>query len=124
MAENEVRQVSGDLPSGEDQPTFDVSRLSWRDTKLGYRAQVMIGKAHAEGDVALMDEALAGMEHLLARAVLTVPRAWLVEDAPEVIDWRDPAAFDWLQGNRFSDLLTAMNTATTPQGAAKNLERR
>lgn len=120
MAENEVKVVSGEIVSAEEEPTFDVSRLSWRDTKLGYRAQIMINKAHTEGDADLMDDSLAGLESLLARTVLTVPRSWLVDDAPEEINWRDPKSLDWLQGNKFSDLLTAMNNATTPQGAAKN----
>ncbi len=103
-----------------DAPKFNVSRLSWKDTKRGYRAQMAINKAHAAGDVDMMDEALAGLEHLLARATVYVPRSWLVEDAPKKLKWDDPASFDWLQGDKFSELLAAMNAASTPQAASKN----
>jgi hypothetical protein len=119
------RVISGDNATPDvEQPIFDVSRLSWRDTKLGYRAQVMINKAHTESDVAMMDDALAGMEHLLARATVSVLRSWLVDDAPAEIDWRDPKSFDWLQGQKFSDLITAMNVESSPQAASKNSVQR
>lgn len=105
----------------DELPEFDLSNLSWGDTKLGYRAQVLLNKGHNEGDPDKVDEALSSMEQLLARSVISIPRSWLVDSAPDEVDWSDPDSFAaYLRGNRFNDLLTLFNESETPEAASKN----
>jgi hypothetical protein len=70
--------------------------------------------------MAQQDEILAGFEAKLARVLVSVPRAWLVEEAPETLDWTDPTSLDWLKGPRMKALQAAMSNAVQPEQVSGN----
>lgn len=58
------------------------------------------------------DELVSKRDELICRVLVDVPRDWLIDDAPEAIDWSDPANLqDYLQMNRMDDLLTELGEA-------------
>lgn len=57
-------------------------------------------------------------EKLLALVLEDVPREWLSDDAPAEIDWHDPVNLDYIQGECYTDVLTAMQGAM--QSNSKN----
>jgi hypothetical protein len=99
---------------------FDLSRLSWKDSKALSVQQMKLARAQDERDVAGVEAGFNGLETFLAKVVVDVPRDWLVADAPEVIDWSDPASFDWLRGGRMKDLMKAVADAQSPGEASGN----
>jgi hypothetical protein len=115
-------------------PTFDFSRFSWREAKrvqtLQARANqasalieeksVLLNPAAFDDALAKLDQVMAELEQAVARVLVSVPREWLVANAPAEIDWSDPASLDWLQGNRMAQLQTAMVLASSPETVSGN----
>jgi hypothetical protein len=56
----------------------------------------------------------------MKRVLVSVPREWLLPDAPEALDWSKDKAYKYLESERFGELLRAFN----PQTVSKNSERR
>jgi len=96
-------------------PTFDLSELSWRESKSLATMQTRMANAQSERDVAGLEAGFAGMEAFLARVVVSVPRDWLVASAPDNVNWKDPASFDWLRAARMKDLMSALAEAQSPE---------
>ena len=67
-----------------------------------------VAKAEALGR---LDEIEARREALLSEVLVSVPRDWLVEDAPEGLDWRKAESLDWLLDVQFQPLIEAMAEA-------------
>lgn len=108
---NRVIGNNGSAPGlelvGGPAPEFDFSNLSWKESKEMDYARTKIRKGEAEADVVTMEQGFNEMQQFLAKITVGVPRAWLVADAPEEIDWSDPDSFDYLRGNRMQDLMRA-----------------
>jgi len=102
-------------------PEFDFSEISWKDSKEFSRVQMRLRQANADNNLEGLDMAFAGMETLLARVVTHVPREWLTKSAPLALDWSSPASFDFVRGNRMSDLIIALGKAQSPEATEKNL---
>jgi len=113
--ENVVQEdvVQEEVVEIEEMPQFSFSKLSWGDTKKLVLMQVKVGEASQKNDAAAMMEAFDGLQKYLARVVVSIPREWLSEDAPDGLVWSDPNSFDWVGGDRFQDLLGAMSQAQT-----------
>jgi hypothetical protein len=103
-----------------DKPTFDLGNLSWKDSKALSTQQIRLARAQEERDAVGLEAGFAGMERFLARAVVSVPRDWLVTDAPDALDWSDPASFDWLKSARMKDLMKALAEAQSPAEVSGN----
>ena len=101
-------------------PVFDFSRVSWGMAKRNVTAQSLIKRASETNDADLLARGFEQMQEYLAAVVVSVPRSWLIEDAPADINWRDPASFDLLLNVRMAELLRALNDAQTPAAQAKN----
>lgn len=101
--------VSGPLPE------FDFTNLSWKESKDMDYARTKIRKGEADADVETMQAGFDEMQAFLAKIVVSVPRAWLIADAPAEIEWSDPDSFDWLQGTRMQDLMWAYMEAMQDQ---------
>jgi hypothetical protein len=99
---------------------FDLSRLSWKDSKALSVQQMRLAQAQASRDIDGIEAGFAGIERQLARVVVDVPRDWLIEGAPEQIDWSDPDSFNWLRSNRMTTLLEAFAEAQKPAEASGN----
>ena len=101
-------------------PQFDLSRLSWKDSKALSVQQMRLAKAQAERDIDGIEAGYANLEKSLSLVVVSVPRDWLVDGAPEDIDWSDPASFNWLRSTGMRDLVKAFGEAQTPAEASGN----
>ena len=100
-----------------DKPLFDFSRRSWKDAKDVTLREMRRRDAALKNDVALMEQVFDEQQAALAKVLVSVPRDWLVPDAPEKLDWRDPASLDWVQEMRMDDIYTAMNEARDPKSS-------
>jgi len=49
-----------------------------------------------------------------------VPRAWLMANAPEKLDWSKPETIDWLRADRMVVLQIAAQEARTPEEISGN----
>ena len=106
-------------------PTFDFSRVSYRQGREMTRAQIRLAHVVRQMDVLPPD---ADLEPLLAeydalldiqagyvrQCIESVPPDWLIESAPDAIDWHDPCSLDYLRADKFAALIDAM------AGAEKN----
>lgn len=116
--------TNGDKP---ERPVFDFSRVSkqWNkefglSASKASRAQNTLGRPYpANGDAAAIEAYFAAQEaaftvieetgdiqaNLLAQVLDSVPRSWLLESAPEEIDWHDPQSLNYIQSHRYMELL-------------------
>lgn len=101
-------------------PEFDLSNLSWKDAKSLSTQQMRLAQAQEARDIGGIETGYASLEQSLSRVVVSVPRDWLVDDAPVDIDWSDPASFNWLRGSRMTDLVKAFGEAQSPAEASGN----
>lgn len=116
--------TNGEKP---ERPVFDFSRVSkqWNkefglSASKASRAQNTLGKPYpVNGDAAAIEAYFAAQDaafsvieetgdiqaNLLAQVLDSVPRGWLLESAPEEIDWHDPASLNYIQSHRYMELL-------------------
>lgn len=124
----------GVVAAQDDQPVFNFDRFSWKDAKTITRIQAEAARAAAlladpaalkdedafEGALAAQDAVYEKLQAYISRVLVSVPRSWLVSDAPEDLDWSDPASLDWLRGQSFAKLQGAMVDASTPESVSGN----
>lgn len=108
-----------------DKPRFRFPVMSWGDSRRFAVLQARLRRlgredCSPEETAACFDE----LQQMLARLVVSVPREWLVEGAPEHLDWSDPASFDWLIADRIADLQQALIEARSPEVVSGNSEAR
>jgi hypothetical protein len=70
-------------------------------------------KFDAEADV---------QSEMISRILKSVPKTWLTDDAPESIDWSNPESLDYIQVDRYAQLLQTIgqNRHYLASGEAKN----
>jgi hypothetical protein len=70
-------------------------------------------KFDAEADV---------QSEMISRILKSVPKSWLISDAPEGIDWSNPENLDYIQVDRYAQLLQTIgqNRHYLASGEAKN----
>ena len=111
-----------------DTPVFDFENISrkwekeWRKANIELTATAQLIEADSTGaDDKIMavrgiDDIDAIREKLLAQIVVSIPREWLIKDAPADIDWSDPTAFDeWLKMGKFNDLVVSVSAERSPK---------
>ncbi len=91
----------------EEVPVFDRTRISHRDSKRGAVLQARLRAANDDPDE--IEACLDEMDAFFAKFLVSVPRSWLVPDAPQALDWSDPDSLNWLQGDRWNDLASHAN---------------
>lgn len=119
-----------------EQPTFDFSNISYKWSKewarivmrLDVDSTLIDNPARPDADpeqVAALkvkrlealdrwDDLVSLRDAMLCEVLVSVPREWLVADAPDEIDWHDPANLGaYLLQSRIADLITAMSEART-----------
>lgn len=115
-----VKQIpTSDLPD-EEGPI--LKPLSWGATRKMAHAQMKYQAASENKDLPLeerleqMDKFMDEIQATIGSCVVSIPRSWLVDDAPEELDWKDPRSLDWLESSRFEELISLVSG----QRAARN----
>lgn len=116
-----------------DKPVFDYSTYSRGDQKRLTTMQLRIQRLSEqvsnagqmdddefEAKLSELNDLLADMENLVAQRIVSLPRNWLVPDAPEVINWQEPGALDWIRADRLMELQNAAVEARTPEAVTGN----
>jgi hypothetical protein len=70
-------------------------------------------QAHFDAQEAALDvyEQLADEQAaLIAQVLVDVPREWLLANSPEIIDWSDPASFDFIQEEKYGEILALIQS--------------
>lgn len=136
-------------PEGE-QPTFDYSHAgpNWRDqfneslTAITEAQEVLsrkLPKSISDEDSETYDEAKvqayydrrdaalatikaapAQQKELIAQVLVDVPRAWLLDDAPEDIDWSDSDSLKYVSYDGYNKLLIVWIQGGGARRNAKN----
>jgi hypothetical protein len=117
----------------DEKPVFDYTHYSRGEqkamTRLQLRLQRVLAQANESGDLnddqfdAKLDELDSMTEELesfVCRFLVSVPRSWLVPEAPENIDWQQPGAFNWLQAHRLPELQEMAVDARRPESVSGN----
>ena len=104
------------LPEDE-QPVFDFGLLSWGESRQIDRVKARLNAA-TSADLDELDAAILAFQTHVCKVLISVPRAWLVATAPDVINWADGASLDWLKKKYFQKLVTAWQTASELDEAA------
>lgn len=133
--------MSEEKQKNEPQPTFDFSRVSrkWNQAFVASiskatRAQTAMLRplpGDADEDAtqrhydrveqaindleALMEEQAA----LIAQVLVDVPREWLIEGAPDGLDWGQTASLDWIQSGRYSEILEMVQSGEARRQAVQ-----
>lgn len=130
----------------QESPEFDFSNVSrkWqrdfaRSLSKATRAQLTLQRvpsadATDEEIDALLDrqeQALDDFETmadeqagLIAQVLVDVPRSWCIEGAPEKLDWSDVASLDWVQADKYNEILTMVRERNVAKDDAKNSDGR
>jgi len=123
-----------------DEPRFDFSRVSRRWAKRFSRVQIEMAQraliigADARPDLTPAEQQKLNQgrieaadrifqlederDALLCEVLEHVPADWLVEGAPDSLDWHDVESLDWVQAGKFDELLQMVGAAR--QASAKN----
>lgn len=85
-----------------------LKRVSWRVVKqigaLDYERQA--AKTAAEF-LAVWEK----IQTILAEVIVSVPRSWLMDDAPPSLNFADPSAFDYLTREAMIELINLVSGA-------------
>lgn len=123
----------------QEQPVFDFSRVSrvWSNQLLvtmtrATRAQILLTQpppTETEDLRQFMEEqmsALADIQQiadeqasLIAEVLVEVPRGWLLPDAPETLDWSVADNLNYLQMERYNEIMEMIRNGEA-QKKAKN----
>lgn len=104
----------------ETEPVINSATLSWRESRRASALSMMMSKV---GELPYdrigeeMEARVMEIQGFMAKYVTSVPRSWLVDDAPETLDWSEPESFDWLRQDKFFALLEQI---TSTAAATKN----
>jgi len=123
-----------------DEPRFNFSRVSRRWAKRFSRVQIEMAQraliigADARPDLTQAEQQTLNQgrieaadrifqlederDALLCEVLEYVPADWLVEGAPDNLDWHDVESLDWVQAGKFDELLQMVGSAR--QASAKN----
>lgn len=126
----------------EGKVKFDFTRVgrSWsrdflKSLATASRAQLALQRlpsADATDDEidALWDkqeQALADLEQLsdvqaglLCQVLVDVPNEWLIEGAPDNIDWGQVDSLDWIQADRYTQIFEILRTRNVARDDSKN----
>jgi hypothetical protein len=130
--------VSDEAPTKskrDEGPVFDFGRVrgSWRRgllklTALEARTTEQVNRVtsdpnNTDADIEAALGAAAALEslqgELMAQVLVSLPRSWLVNDAPEDVDFSDPATFDLVRQDRRSQVyMEMMVKSQRPAGKA------
>jgi hypothetical protein len=89
-------------------PQFDFSELSWGDEKAFSRINLLILKSQEINDADMLSEAHQTLDGYMAKIITYIPRDWLINSAPESIDWKDPASLNYIRSKKVGDLRAEM----------------
>lgn len=110
----------------EPQPTFDFTKVGRNFTrewgasvdKATRALKVLSGlqpTGHSREELeefdtlcteykAKLDEEADAQSLLICKILKSVPKSWLVQDAPSEIDWTDEESLDYIQADRYAQL--------------------
>lgn len=116
-----------------DQPTFDFSNFSYKQSRALGRLTLRLQRLTSQlADSSGMDDdefdaKLDEMDKLsdealgyVARLVVDVPRSWLVDGAPKTLDWSNVSALEWLRNDKMQELQDAALAARSPESVSGN----
>lgn len=134
--------MSDEKPKNGSGPKFDFSRVSrqWnrefaQSMTQAVRVQLILQRQPSddmsdEEFNALLDrqeQAVSDLEkladkqaELLVQVLADVPTAWLLPDAPDALDWSQVASLDYIQADRYSEILDLLRTKDVAGEDAKN----
>lgn len=107
-------------PDPEKDAIFDFSEMSWGDVKESYNAQSELERANTAQDAEAIARVMARIEALIASALVSIPRVWLVKKAPKTPDFSDPVTLNYLRESRFVDLFNGYLAALGSRSVSKN----
>lgn len=127
--------------NGAEKPTFDFTRVSkeWNhqfalSLTAVTKAEITLKRPQPKTDdydvltefYDKQEEALTVIERLageqagmVAQVLVDVPRDWLLETAPDAIDWGDPASLNFVQADRYGEMLEMIRNGEA-RSKAKN----
>lgn len=108
-------------------PVFDFKRVSrqWslsfmKTAQAAAKAQLTIQRpirpgmsedaiqAQFDAQEAALDKISVFSEEqldLIVQVLIEVPREWLIDGAPDVLDWSNKEHYDWIQDERYTEIL-------------------
>ncbi len=120
--------------NGAEEPIFDYSKWSYKAQKEVDTLRLWFqqaGKKVDEADPGLTDKEFGKLvdkyedyrqqiEFSMSRHIVSVPRDWLMGNAPEKLDWSKPDTLGWLRSDRSLMLQKAAADARSPEGISGN----
>jgi len=124
----------------ELKPTFNFSKVSRQWSKSfatsvqnATRAQITLQRPAPVGDSTALQAHLDAQEKaldviaqisdeqagLIAQVLTDVPPEWLIDGAPEAIDWSKIESFDWIQEEYYGEILNLIQS-----GEARTLAKK
>lgn len=126
--------MTSETPDTET-PVFDFSTYSHREAraretqakKLVFLNRQLVAGAYPDEEtfdaaLARFDALIDDYEQFLSRILVSVPRAWLVDNAPPDLNWTDPASLGWIRQEKYAELSDAAAEARRPESVSKNSE--
>lgn len=103
--DQDIDELGLDQIESEDTPEElpVLKRLSWGSAKRFTAFQWRIRTL--DGDPEALLKLWMEIQAEMAKVVVSVPRSWVVEDAPKNLDWSKAESFEWVDSDRMTALL-------------------
>lgn len=96
---------------------FQAKRIAYQESRVDNYEGDPDG---FEAEIAALEDAMNAMYAMVCEHLISVPRGWLVSNAPEKLDWSKPESLDWIRQDKFEDLSAAALEARKPENVAGN----
>lgn len=118
----------------EDQPVFDYSNYShgdYRELDIQQKRLARLNVQLYDYDQYATDDAFEAaltqyrkmsmdVNGFLCRVLVSVPRAYLVENAPVKLDWNDPKSLQYIRHDKMRELRDLAIEARKPENVSGN----
>jgi len=122
----------------DEQPVFDFSGYShgqaravsidlMRAQRLAAQiddASVFKTEDEFEDAIVRYQELVDKLESFTSSVLVSVPRAYLVDGAPDQIDWANVESLSWIRQDKFQALQQMIGEARAPENVSKNSPKR
>lgn len=107
----EATELQAASLDSDDAPGMDESIEDETARRQAHQAAMRAYTATLTQSISRLEAIAEEQEALIAQVLVDVPREWLSPDAPDDLDWSDPASQDWLLENRYTSLVQALTAA-------------
>lgn len=92
-----------------DEPIFDRSRISHKESKRASVLGIQVQRAQRDLDAETVEKVLEELDALVSKTIVYIPADWFVVGSPEISDYLESGALDYLRADKYDELIRLAN---------------